>query len=104
MAGKKGMKHYGEVIIEEVKHMVEAGKTQREIAEHFGFENKIIIKSLLNRERKKQRLIENGVLPRKKGRPRKNYLPNDCEKDNEIKRLKMENDLLRSFLQNTGRK
>ncbi len=104
MAGKKGMKHFGEVIIEEVKHMVEAGKTQREIAEHFGFENKLIIKNLLTRERKKQRTIENGILPRKKGRPRKNYTANNCEQDNEIKRLKMENDLLRSFLQSAGRK
>jgi SOS-response transcriptional repressor LexA len=104
MAGQKGMKHFGDTIIEEVKEMVVNGKTQREISDYFGFNNKNVIKSLLKRQRKKEKLIRYGITPRSKGRPRKNAVPTEQEKDNEIKKLKMENELLRSFLQVAGRK
>lgn len=35
-----------------IKAMVESGKTQREIAEHYGFRDKFVVKKLLERERK----------------------------------------------------
>ena len=40
-------------LLPEIKAMVEAGKTQREIAEHYGFSDKSVVKRLLERERRK---------------------------------------------------
>jgi len=90
----------------EIKAMAAAGKTQREIAEHFGFKDKKVIHNALTRERKKESKLASGIIPRKKGRPRKDTEPRDivAEQAYEIKRLKMENELLRDFLQSAGRK
>lgn len=104
MSGKKGMKHYGEIIINEVKEMVAEGKTQREIAEHFGFKDRLVIKRLLSRERQKEKRKASGIAPKPKGRPRKYKMDSEQSKDDEIKRLKMEIELLRSFLQISGRR
>ena len=86
--------------------MVEAGKTQREIAEHFGFSSKEVVRELLKRERRKEAKLAAGIMPRPNGRPRKDAQPRDvaAEQAYEINRLKMENKLLRDFLQLTGRK
>ena len=64
------------------------------------------MKQLLTRERRKERELEAGVIPRPKGRPRKEAAPRDiaAEQAYEIQRLKMENKLLRDFLRSTGRK
>ena len=104
MSGKKGMKHFGETIINEVKQMVADGKTHKEIAEHFNLKDKLVIKELLKRERRKERRIAIGIVPKTKGRPRKNDLSTEQAKDDEIRRLRMEIELLRSFLQISGRK
>lgn len=104
MSGKKGQKHFGSRIINEVKEMVSQGKTQKEIAVFFGLKDKFVIKQLLIRERRKDNAIAAGIVPRAKGRPRKSNIVIEKSKDDEIKRLKMEVDLLRSFLQITGRK
>ena len=104
MSGKKGMKHFSEVIINEVNQMISDGKTQREIAEYFGLKDKFVIKWLLYRDRKKDKHIAAGIIPRTIGRPRKSGFTIEQGKDNEIKRLKMEVELLRSFLQIAGRK
>ena len=85
-----------------------AGKTRREIAEALGLE-KVQIKNWINRHNKEQLRRETGILPKKKGRPRKNAEPISPEEiikeqEYEIKRLKMENALLRDFLQSAGRK
>lgn len=104
MAGKKGMKHFGEAIIEEVLEMRNQGKTNKEISEHFGFKDKYVIKKLIMRYNKKQRQMQVGVLPRKKGRPGKNELNTVADKDRLIKQLQMENELLRSFLSEVGRR
>ena len=90
----------------EIKAMAAAGKTQREIAEHFGLSDKFVVKKLLKRERDKEAKLRAGIVPRPKGRPRKDALPKDvvAEQAYEINRLKMENKLLRDFLQLTGRK
>ncbi len=86
--------------------MAAGGKSQREIAEHFGFKDKMVVKGLLNRERRKERKTEAGIVVRPKGRPRKDAVPRDLvrEQEYEINRLKMENQLLRDFLRLTGRK
>ena len=95
-----------QALLPEIRAMVAAGKTQREIAEHLGLANKYVVKSLLKRERRKEEKIIAGVTPRPKGRPRKDAVPRDlvAEQAYELNRLKMENQLLRDFLQLTGRK
>ncbi|MCQ5031433.1 hypothetical protein NE547_18285, partial [Flavonifractor sp. DFI.6.63] len=39
------------------------GKTQREVAGYYGFQNKQVVKRLLERERRKERKLEAGILP-----------------------------------------
>ena len=89
----------------EIMSMREAGQTLREIAVHFGLEKRQL-ENLVNRRNRRQRKMEAGIMPRPKGRPRKDATPRDTvtEQAYEIKRLKMENKLLRDFLQLTGRK
>ena len=91
-----------QMLLPEIEGMIAEGKTQREVAEHFGLKDK----ELLKRERRKQRKQEAGILPRPKGRPGKDAAPRDlaAEQAYEIKRLKMENELLRDFLRSTGRR
>lgn len=43
MAGKKGMKHFGDDIIEEVLQMKNEGKTNREISKYYGFKDTLQI-------------------------------------------------------------
>ena len=95
-----------QILLPEIRAMEASGKTKREIAEHFGLRDKYVVKQLLARERRKKKKAEAGILPRPKGRPRKDALPRDvvAEQAYEINRLKMENKLLRDFLQLTGRK
>ena len=103
--GKRSYTHT-QVLRPEIRAMVASGKTQREIAEHFGFSSKEVVRELLKRERRKEAKIAAGIMPRPKGRPRKDTPERDmvAEQTNEINRLKMENKLLRDFLQLTGRK
>lgn len=86
--------------------MMAEGKTQREVAEYFGFKDKYVVKRLLNRQREKRRKLEAGIVPRPKGSPRKDAAPRDVatEQAYEIARLQMENKLLRDFLQFAERK
>ena len=95
-----------QVLMPEIREMVAAGRTQREIAEHFGLRDKYVVKRLLTRERRKEKKIAAGIMPRPKGRPRKDVAPQDlvAVQAYEINRLKMENKLLRDFLQLTERK
>ena len=95
-----------QVLLPEIRAMEATGKTKREIAEHFGLRDKYVVKQLLTRERRKEKKIIEGIIPRPKGRPRKNAQPIDIvsQQAYEIDRLKMENKLLRDFLQLTGRR
>ena len=102
--GKRGYTHVQE-LLPEIQAMIEEGQTQREIATFFGFKDKRVVKDLLNRTRRKQDRIEAGIIPRPKGRPRKDATPKDivAEQAYEIRRLKMENELLRDFLSLIGK-
>ena len=93
-------------LLPEIRAMEAEGKTKREIAEHFGLRDKNVVMQLLKRERRKAEKMAAGIMPRPKGRPRKDALPRDvvAEQTYEINRLKMENKLLRDFLRLTGRK
>ena len=95
-----------QALLPEIKAMLAEGKTQREVAEHYGFRDKQVVKRLLERERRKERNLEAGILPRPKGRPRKDAAPRNivAEQAYEIHRLQMENKLLRDFLRSTGGK
>ncbi len=103
--GKRNYTHVEE-LFPEIEAMLASGKTQREVAEHFEFRDKYVVKSLMKRERAKQRKREAGITIRPKGRPRKDAEPRDIieEQAYEIQRLRMENELLRDFLRSTGRK
>ena len=79
----------------EIIAMREAGKTRREIAEHFGFKDKFVVKEALKRARRKAITI-----PKARGRKPAKTLQ---EYKYENKRLKMENELLRDFLSLTER-
>ena len=95
-----------QALLPEIKAMLAEGKTQREVAEHYGFRDKQVVKRLLERDRRKELKLEAGILPRPKGRPRKDAAPRNivAEQAYEIHRLQMENKLLRDFLRSTGRK
>ena len=95
-----------QVLLPEIRAMLEKRKTQREVAEYYGFRDKQVVKRLLERERQKERKLEAGIHPRPKGRPRKDAAPRDvvAEQAYEIQRLRMENKLLRDFLRFTGRR
>lgn len=86
-----------QALLPEIQAKVESGQTQREIAEYYGFKDKAVVKRLLARERKKQ--IQ-GV-PKQRGRKPAKTL---SEYKYENKRLRMENELLRDFLQSIERK
>jgi len=104
MSGKKGMKHYSSVIIDDVIKLKSEGKTNKEIVEIFGFTNIKTVKNIVQLYNQKQRALAAGILPKRRGRTAKGYQITEDEKDNEIKRLKMKNELLRSFLQLGGRR
>lgn len=89
---KRNYTHVKELLPAILK-MAEQGKTQREIAEHYGLKDKLVVKRLLERERRKER-------NQRKSRGRKPAKTLQ-EYKYENKRLKMEVELLRDFLSRT---
>jgi len=88
-------------IEKEIFEMREKGKANYEIADYFDISSRQI-ENLVNRHNRARERLEAGILPRRRGRPPKGHKPTEQEKDNEIKRLKMENELLRDFLRHAG--
>jgi transposase len=82
----------------EIIELRETGKGRKEIAEELGL-TEVQVKNWINRYNKRD-----SKLPKRRGRPRTRPLTSEEEKDKEIKRLKMENELLRDFLQLHGRR
>ena len=91
---KRSYTHVKE-LLPAIQEMVEQGKTQREIAEYYGFKDKLVVKRLLERARRKERTV-----PKVRGRKPAKTLQ---EYKYENKRLKMEVELLRDFLLRTER-
>ena len=91
---KRSYTHVKE-LLPAIQEMVEQGKTQREIAEYYGFKDKLVVKRLLERARKNERTV-----PKIRGRKPAKTLQ---EYKYENKRLKMEVELLRDFLLRTER-
>ena len=94
-----------QVLEAEILSMRQRGATRQEIADRFGL-SKTQIKNWINRYNHKCAKQEAGISPRPQGRPRKRDVPRDivAEQAYEIRRLRMENELLRDFLQSTERK
>ena len=91
---KRNYTHIKE-LLPTIQAMVVEGMTQKEIAEHFGFKDKYVVKRALKRARKKEITV-----PKARGRKPAKTLQ---EYKYENKRLKMENELLRDFLSLTER-
>ena len=98
----------------EILELKAQGLTKREIGEQLGFSYKQI-HNFITRYNAKQRKIEAGIALKAKGRPPKDYeITEDMKinelkyiiarKDSKIKRLEMENELMRDFLSLTERK
>ena len=90
MSGKKGMKKYPLGIRETVVSRICAGESQRELSREYGISRAAI-----------QNWLKEPVVPKQRGRKPTRTL---AEYRYENKRLKMENELLRDFLQSTERK
>ena len=82
--------------------MREAGMTRQEIADELGLE-KAQIKAWVTRYNRRKVGLQQGIPLKSKGRPRKKPLSSTEEYEREISRLKMENKLLRDFLESTER-
>lgn len=88
MSGKKGMKHYPvETKLEAVRLFVEEGKTRAEVAEVLGC-SAGRVKKWVSQYRHEEDAFQKAI-----GRPRQQP---ESEQE-ELKRLRMENDLLKKF-------
>ena len=91
-----------EMLLDEIFRLKEHGKTHREIGELYGL-TKEQIKGFVNRQNRKQRLLDQGYVPRPKGRPRKNAVDERTLLENELIELRMKVDVLQNFLCAIGR-
>jgi len=95
----KKIKHFEN----EINQMKEEGLTHQEIGEVLGY-TKIQVKEFVKRQRRKVHKIYFGIMPKRRGRPRRKPITSQREMELEINKLKMENKLLRDFLQSIGRR
>ena len=96
MGNRKGQKQYSESIKEQIRKEYNEGASQRSLNKKYGISRYTIqswcgLRSEVNLRK---------IAPLKKGRPTNR--PEDLEK--KVKRLEMENELLRNFLQELERK
>ena len=92
-----------EGLAEVVRTRHEQGETYAEIATSYGLEKKQLRK-LMERQRRKERKIAAGYIPRPKGRPRKESASEEVKRNNEIAQLRMQVELLQNFLFEAGRR
>ena len=100
MRGYKKIKHLEKEILE----LQQAGKTYREIGEQSGYSREQVRELVKRYRRRISSYGEGKGIPKKQGRPRKRPLTTQEDYMREINRLKMESELLRSFLQAAGRR
>jgi transposase-like protein len=102
MAGKKGMKRYStEIKREAIRMRQEKGMTNREIMEHLGIVSERRLRLWCEKYRNEGQL---GLELKPKGRPRKIARTEQEEMEYELRRLRMENELLRNFLYEAERR
>ena len=82
--------------------MRQDGMTLQEIADELGLSLKQM-KNWSYRHNCEKRNTLKGIMPKRKGRPIKDGQPPKQEVEKELERLRMENKLLRDFLQSTER-
>ena len=58
----------------------------------------------MERQRRKERILAAGYIPRPKGRPRKESVSEETKQYNELVKLRMQVELLRNFLPEAGRR
>ena len=96
MSGKKGMKAYPFSIKEQaVRMFIEEGITKKEVARILGITDSNRIKRWASTYRK---YGVTGLMPKPKGRPIKHRGTTQEQVEDELKRLRMENELLKNFL------
>ena len=93
--GKRGYTHVKE-LLPVIQAMIEEGMSQQEVADYYGLKDKAVVKELLRRGRR-----NSTKTPKSRGRKPAKTLQ---EYKDENKRLKMEVELLRDFLQSVERK
>lgn len=93
------IKQYEDLILQ----LKEEGYSHREIGEMTGF-TKEQIRGLIKRRNRMSRKLEEGYVPKPKGQPRVRPITAEEELRKELKKLQMENELLRDFLLETERK
>ena len=92
MAGKKGSTHYPLAIkLEAVRLFLEEGKTRAEITKMLGLRSKKGVEAWVSQYRHEGDAFQKPI-----GRPRKQAVGAESAQD-ELKRLRMENDLLKKF-------
>ena len=96
MAGRKGMKHYPESFKLQIKHEYDAGASMKSLHRKYG----ISVYSIESWCGLRPEVNRRQVAPLKRGRPTSK--PEELEK--KVKRLEMENELLRNFLRELERK
>ena len=85
-----------------IKRLLEEGKSYREIGEELGY-SRMQIKECVRRPRRlAQKQAQN--IPKRRGRPPEQELATWNRLQKEVARLRMENELLRDFLQVSERK
>ena len=91
-----------QVLESQILAMREAGLSRRMIADELGLELRQI-ENWINRRNRTRAKLSLGIVPKRKGRPRKRSISTAEEYEKEIAILQMENKLLRDFLQLTER-
>jgi transposase len=92
MAGKKGAIHYPiEVKLEAVRLFLEEGKTRAEVAKILGLRSVGRVKTWVSQYRHEEQAFRKPI-----GRPHKQARGVESVEE-ELKRLRMENDLLKKF-------
>ena len=95
----KHIQEYEKVILE----LKSQGLPLREIGKRLDFTYEQL-HNFISRYNARQRKLAVGILPKKKGRPRKSHDITERDKDARIRQLEMENELLRDFLSLIERK
>ena len=89
-------------LVEIVRERHNQGESYGEIAASYGLERRQV-KSLMERQRRKERMLAAGYIPRPKGRPHKEPVEEGKQR-NELAKLRMQVELLRNFLSEAGRR
>ena len=96
----KRIKH----LLKEILLEKEKGSTHQEIGEMYGFSRKQVSKLVERHRQNQKKLIQPQMPAKRRGRPRTTPITTQREQEHEINKLKMENKLLRDFLQECGRR